>query len=124
MVLEHSRRKLFFHVGLDLDVDEQPACGAVRQPYLEQLVGQQLSKIGAASNLHQFLVERLEAFRPVDVAMDIGKEKRQEARKVDVQRLLPWAIVFLQGSRAFGHVQILTRSLPGVNAVLYDNPNR
>jgi len=103
VVVEHALGKVLLGLTLNLDMDEQPALGAVAQPHFEELVGQALTYLGPADDLLKLLVERFVAALPVDVGVNVGKEEGEEERQVDVQRILPRAVEIVRRFATLGH---------------------
>jgi len=62
---------------------------------LEQLVRIAPTELRVLHHLGQFLVQRLEPHRPIDLGGGIGEEEGHEIRKIVLQDLLPRAVVVI-----------------------------
>lgn len=75
------------------------------------LVGQAFAHLGPARDLLEFLVEGLVPARPIDVRVNVGKEKCEEELQISVQRVLPRAVEIL-GRVRMAMEQTITSHVP------------
>src|SRR5207249_12035441 len=101
---------------LYLAVDQDPLLDIVLAPDLHELIDVAPAGLRVGHQLLELLVERLVAARPVDLRMNLREQQRQERLEVEVQRLLPRAVVIGRHDRAPPRAPSLADSAPAASA--------
>ncbi|WP_213459474.1 hypothetical protein [Thiocapsa sp.] len=101
-------RKPRIRLALHLGVDQHPGLLAAEAPDLDQLVDIPPTDHGAARDLLQLLVEKLEATRPVDVGRDRREEELQKRPLPTVEQILPGGIIIVAIGGGLAHGPLLS----------------
>ncbi len=90
-------RENCFWLTLDFNVNDDPGFVAIFAPHFDQLVCPALAHFCVADDLLEFGIQKLVASAPINLGIDLGKEKCQELSKMALDDVLPGVIEILTG---------------------------